>query len=64
MVSTPDKVAEAIMDTGPGGKAERYAPRPYALAAAARILLPTLTRRVLGGSGAGSLATSTKVDEQ
>jgi short-subunit dehydrogenase len=62
MVSTPEKVADAILQAGPGGKAERYAPRPYALAAAARILLPTLTRRALGGSGASSLATSTTVD--
>jgi short-subunit dehydrogenase len=62
MVSTPEKVAEAIVQAGPGGKAERYAPRPYALAAAARILLPGLTRRVLGGGGASSLATSTGAD--
>jgi short-subunit dehydrogenase len=62
MVSTPEKVAAAIVDAGPGGKAERYAPRPYALAAAARILLPGLTRKVLGGGGATALATSTSVD--
>lgn len=62
MVSTPDKVAEAILAAGPGGKAERYVPRPYALAAVARILAPALTRRVLGGSGASSLATSTGAD--
>jgi short-subunit dehydrogenase len=49
MVSTPEKVAEAIVDAGPGGKAERYAPRPYALAAAARVVAPRLVRRVLGG---------------
>jgi short-subunit dehydrogenase len=63
MVSTPEKVAEAIVQAGPGGKAERYAPRPYALAAGARILLPRLTRKVLGGGGVGALATSTVVDE-
>ena len=38
IVSTPDRVAEAIMDAGPGGKAERYVPRPYRLAAVARVL--------------------------
>jgi short-subunit dehydrogenase len=59
MVSTPEKVAAAIVQAGPGGKAERYAPRPYALAAAARILLPGLTRKVLGGGGATALATTT-----
>jgi short-subunit dehydrogenase len=29
IVSTPDKVAEAIVDAGPGGKPERYVPRPW-----------------------------------
>jgi short-subunit dehydrogenase len=48
-VSEPDKVAEAIMDAGPGGKAERYVPRYYGLAAAARILAPRLVRRASGG---------------
>jgi short-subunit dehydrogenase len=27
LVSTPDRVAEAIVDAGPGGRAERYVPR-------------------------------------
>jgi short-subunit dehydrogenase len=49
MVSTPDKVAEAIAQTGPGGKAERYVPRAYGLAAAARVLVPGLVRRATGG---------------
>jgi short-subunit dehydrogenase len=48
MVSTPESVAEAVMDAGPGGKAERYVPRPYAVAAAARILFPRLIRRATG----------------
>ena len=30
VVSKPEKVAEAIVEAGPGGKAERYVPRPYA----------------------------------
>ncbi len=47
VVSTPEKVADAIVDAGPGGRAERYVPRPYWLAAAARIVLPSATRRVL-----------------
>lgn len=51
MVSTADKVAEAILDAGPGGKAERYVPRPYGLAAVARLLLPGLVRRTTGGGG-------------
>jgi short-subunit dehydrogenase len=45
LVSTPERVAEAIVDAGPGGRAERYVPRPYWLAAAARVVLPRLVRR-------------------
>jgi short-subunit dehydrogenase len=61
MVSTPEKVAEAILDAGPGGKAERYVPRPYVLAGFARLLLPGLMRRVLLGSGT-ALSTETWAD--
>ncbi|MFL5897714.1 MAG: SDR family NAD(P)-dependent oxidoreductase [Solirubrobacterales bacterium] len=59
VVSKPARVAEAIYECGPGGTAERYVPRPYGLAATARILLPSLTRRVLTGGAASSLTTST-----
>jgi uncharacterized protein len=62
IVSTPEKVAEAIYEAGPGGKAERYVPRPYALAGVARILAPSVVRRVLSGGGAASLTTSTGGD--
>jgi short-subunit dehydrogenase len=51
IVSKPDRVAEAIVDAGPGGKAERYVPRPYWLAAALRILAPALVRRATAGGG-------------
>jgi uncharacterized protein len=37
------------MDAGPGGKAERYVPRAYWLAAAARVLAPRLVRRATAG---------------
>jgi len=50
MVSTPEKVAAAIIDAGPGRRAERYAPRPYALAAALRVLAPGLVRRVVANA--------------
>ena len=53
IVSTPEKVAEAIMDAGPGGRAERYVPRPYRLAAVARVVLPRATRRVLAATRRG-----------
>jgi short-subunit dehydrogenase len=59
IVSKPERVAEAIVDTGLNGKAERYVPRPYALAAVSRILMPRLVRRALSGGGAENLTTST-----
>jgi short-subunit dehydrogenase len=59
IVSGPEKVAEAIFEAGPGGKAERYVPRGYALAALARIFMPGLVRRVLSGGSASALTTST-----
>jgi short-subunit dehydrogenase len=59
IVSKPEKVAEAIIEVGLRGKAERYVPRPYALAAALRVLAPGLTRRVLSGGAASELTTST-----
>ncbi|HET6447740.1 MAG TPA: SDR family NAD(P)-dependent oxidoreductase [Conexibacter sp.] len=43
-VSRPERVAEAIMDAGPGGRAERYVPRAYWLAALLRIAAPGLVR--------------------
>jgi short-subunit dehydrogenase len=48
VVSKPSKVADAIVDAGPGGRAERIVPRGYALFPALRILTPRLVRR-LGG---------------
>lgn len=62
IVSSPEKVARAIDECGSGGKAERYVPRPYALAAILRILFPSLTRRVLGGGSAAGLTTSTSAE--
>jgi short-subunit dehydrogenase len=62
LVSKPERVAEAIYEAGPGGKAERYVPRYYALAAALRVLTPGLTRRVLSGGGAANLTTSTAAE--
>ncbi len=51
IVSQPEPVAEAILEAGPGGKPERYVPRAYWLAAAARVLAPALVRRVTAGEG-------------
>jgi|SRR5579875_3802339 len=56
LVSEPEAVAEAILQAGPGGRPERYVPRPYWLAAAARILAPALVRRAVAG---GAFTTTT-----
>jgi short-subunit dehydrogenase len=48
IVSKPEKVADAIVAAGPGGRAERIVPRGYALFPVLRILTPALVRR-LGG---------------
>jgi short-subunit dehydrogenase len=62
LVSKPERVAEAILDVGPGGAAERYVPRPYWLAAALRTLAPPVVRRALGGSGPVSMTPATGAD--
>jgi short-subunit dehydrogenase len=49
LVSTPERVAEAILDAGPGGRAERYVPRPYWLVAVARVVVPRVVRRATSG---------------
>jgi short-subunit dehydrogenase len=61
-VSTPEQGAQAIYDAGVGRRPERYVPRPYALAAALRVLAPSLVRRVLGGSAAAVMTTTTGPD--
>ncbi len=58
-VSTPEKGAEAIVEAGLGRKPERYVPKPYGLAAAARVVLPRLTRKVMSGGGAQVMTTRT-----
>jgi short-subunit dehydrogenase len=62
IVSTPEKAAEAIYQAGVERRPERYVPRPYALAAALRILAPGLVRRVLGGGAARVMTTTTGAD--
>ncbi|MGA7703892.1 MAG: SDR family NAD(P)-dependent oxidoreductase, partial [Solirubrobacteraceae bacterium] len=62
IVSTPEKAAEAIFQTGVERRAERYVPRPYALAAILRILAPGLVRRAIGGGAARVMTTTTGAD--
>ena len=49
IVSTPDRVAQAIVDCA-NGKAERYVPRGYGLVPVLRALVPGLLRRAGGGN--------------
>ncbi|MGO9959747.1 MAG: SDR family NAD(P)-dependent oxidoreductase [Solirubrobacteraceae bacterium] len=51
LVSEPEAVADAIIEAGPGGRPERYVPRYYWIAAALRILAPSLVRRATAGGG-------------
>jgi uncharacterized protein len=63
MVSTPDKVAEAILEAGPGGKAERFVPRIYRVFAGLRTVAPGLVRRALRG-GPAAITPATGADAQ
>jgi short-subunit dehydrogenase len=60
-VSTPDKVADAVIAAGLRRKAERYAPRPYILAAWLRMFAPGLVRRLTAG---GTLTPTTPATER
>jgi uncharacterized protein len=51
LLSTPDKVAEAILDAGPGGRPERYVPRAYGVVPVLRLLAPPLWRRAAKALG-------------
>jgi uncharacterized protein len=61
IVSRPETVAEAIVECGLQGKAERYAPRGYWFAAAARILAPRLVGRAVS---TGTMTPATGSDGQ
>jgi short-subunit dehydrogenase len=63
-VSTPDQGAEAIVDAGLRGKAERYVPRPYGIVAVLRVVAPPLVRRVMAAGAASVMTTRTGADER
>jgi short-subunit dehydrogenase len=48
IVGKPESVADAIVDAGPGRRAERIVPRGYALFPILRVVTPGLVRRLLG----------------
>ena len=57
MVTTEDKVVEAILEAWRERKPERYVPRPYGLVPVGRALLPGLYRKVVAG---GAFTASTR----
>jgi short-subunit dehydrogenase len=63
LVSKPERVAEAIVEAGLRRRPERYVPRPYWLAVAARILAPAVVRRATGGGKAMTPATTSSSDD-
>jgi short-subunit dehydrogenase len=67
MVSTPEKVADAIVDAARRRLPERYVPRPYAVIPVLRMLLPCLYRRAVAGGRytptAAHQAQETKANE-
>ena len=58
IVSTPDKVAQAIYEAGPGRKAERYVPRAYGVIPLLRVIAPGLVRRGSSSSAASPSTTA------
>jgi short-subunit dehydrogenase len=62
LVSDVDKVAEAIVEAGPGGKPERYVPRYYGLVGAVRMTMPRLIRRATSGGIGSAMTTKTGAD--
>lgn len=64
IVSDVGKAAEAIFEAGPGGRPERYVPRPYALVGILKVVAPGLVRRVLLGGAAKVMTTSTAADNR
>jgi uncharacterized protein len=47
MVSKPEKVAQAILAAGPGGRHEVHVPKAYGLVPRLRFLAPGLVRRAV-----------------
>jgi short-subunit dehydrogenase len=63
VVSTPERAAEAIVDAGLRRRPERYVPRAYALAGAARLLAPGLVRRAMTRGSASIFTTKTGAEQ-
>ena len=60
MVSRPEKVADAIVRAGPGGKHEVVVPRGYRVVPVLRAVAPALVRRVTGQLGRGEVGETAR----
>jgi len=60
LVSRPEKVADAIVRAGPGGRHEVVVPRGYRVVPVLRAVAPALVRRVTGQLGRGEVGESAK----
>ncbi|WP_320669279.1 SDR family NAD(P)-dependent oxidoreductase [Patulibacter defluvii] len=63
ILGTQEQVAEAVVATGLKGKAERYVPRKYELAAALRGAAPWLVLRAMGSDKARTLTPKSSSDD-
>jgi short-subunit dehydrogenase len=59
-VSRPEKVAEAIVRAGPGGRPEVFVPRGYRIVPVLRAIAPGLVRKVTSGLGRGEVGETAK----
>jgi uncharacterized protein len=60
LVSTPEKVAAAIVRAGPGGRPEVVVPRGYRAIPVLRAVAPALVRRVTGRFGKGEVGETAR----
>ena len=60
IVSRPEKVADAIVRAGPGGRHEVVVPRGYRVVPVLRAVVPALVRRVTGQLGRGEAGESVR----
>lgn len=63
-VSTPEAVADAIVAAGPGGHAQVHVPRPWAVATAARAVVPGVIPAVIRLMGANTTPESASVEHR
>jgi uncharacterized protein len=64
LVSTPEKAADAIAETGLERVAERYVPRAWVSVVAARVLIPGLLRRIEARGGGQVFLTKTGAERE